>query len=49
MSREEIARCEGCYSRYYKQQMESVDISLEDEYYPKFIYLCSDCSEGSGE
>ena len=46
---EEIARCEHCHSRYYKHQMEAVDISLEDEYYPKYIYLCRGCSEGSDE
>ncbi|NLV08741.1 hypothetical protein GOC74_02155 [Halomicrobium mukohataei] len=41
-----IRRCMGCGQQAPEEQMESVDVSGPEEYYPKFEYLCSACSGG---
>jgi len=42
-----IVRCMHCDQRGPQEQMESVDISTPDEYYPTIRYLCRDCSGGA--
>ena len=41
-----LERCIGCGQRAPQDQMESIDISGPDEYYPTIRYLCRDCSGG---
>jgi hypothetical protein len=36
----------GCDRRAPQDQMESIDVSPEDEYYPEIRYLCRGCSGG---
>ena len=38
-----IRQCLGCGQRSPQEQMEAVDISPEDEYYPDIRYLCRSC------
>lgn len=45
-ARGDIVRCMGCGQDGPEEQMESVDISSEDEYYPTIRYLCPSCSGG---
>jgi hypothetical protein len=42
-----LERCLGCGQRAPKEQMGSVDISPDDEYYPTIRYLCPGCSGGA--
>lgn len=37
---EEYVRCETCGDRVPQPRATGVDVSLEDEYYPEFIYFC---------
>jgi len=46
-ARGEMVRCMGCGQDGPEGQMESVDISEPDEYYPTIRYLCRDCSGGA--
>jgi len=39
-----LERCMDCGNRGPQEQMKSVDISTEDEYYPEIRYLCRSCS-----
>jgi len=39
-----LERCMHCGNGGPQEQMESVDISTEDEYYPEIRYLCRSCS-----
>jgi hypothetical protein len=39
-----IRRCVHCGQRGPEEQMESIDVSTDDEYYPKFKFLCRSCS-----
>lgn len=41
-----MQRCMGCGQRAPEEQMDPVDVSGPEEYYPKFEYLCPDCSGG---
>lgn len=41
-----MQRCMGCGRDVPQEQMESVDISQPDEYYPDIRYLCRGCSGG---
>jgi DNA-directed RNA polymerase subunit RPC12/RpoP len=41
-----MQRCMGCGKNYPQEWMDDIDISGEDEYYPKIRYLCPDCSGG---
>jgi len=43
-----IERCLHCGARAPQEQMESVDVSAPDEYYPEIRYLCWDCAGGDG-
>jgi len=45
-ARGDMVRCMGCGQDGPEEQMESVDISEPDEYYPTIRYLCRDCSGG---
>jgi hypothetical protein len=45
-ARGEMVRCMGCGQDGPEEQMESVEISEPDEYYPTIRYLCRDCSGG---
>lgn len=38
--------CLHCGQRGPQDQMESIDVSADDEYYPEIRYLCRDCSGG---
>ena len=38
-----IRVCMGCGDRGPQEQMETVDVSPEDEYYPDIQYLCRSC------
>lgn len=39
-------RCVQCGQRGPEDDMEAIDVSGPDEYYPKFEYLCRSCSGG---
>lgn len=41
-----LRRCLNCGQRAPQEQMESVDISTEDEYYPTIRYFCRGCPGG---
>lgn len=41
-----MERCMGCGQDVPQEQMESVDISPPDEYYPTIRYFCRGCSGG---
>ena len=45
----DVTNCEGCGSMYYKHTMNEIDVSLEYEYYPKFIYVCNDCFDSGSK
>jgi len=38
--------CRGCGQTGQEEQMEAVDVSPEDEYYPDIQYLCRSCGGG---
>lgn len=38
-----IHNCLGCGREALQEQMEAIDISPPDEYYPEVRYLCRDC------
>jgi hypothetical protein len=45
-----MRRCMGCGRDAPQEQMEAIDVSPPDEYYPDIQYLCGDCSgDGEGE
>jgi len=41
-----LERCLHCGTRGPQEQMETVDVSPPDEYYPTIRYLCEGCSGG---
>lgn len=41
-----IERCLHCGQDAPREEMETVDLSGPDEYYPKIEYLCRGCSGG---
>jgi hypothetical protein len=41
-----LVRCEHCGTRGPEEQMNAVDISTDEEYYPKFVHFCRSCSGG---
>lgn len=41
-----LRRCIECGQRGPEEQMEPVDVSPPDDYYPTFEYLCGACSGG---
>jgi len=41
-----IRRCVHCGQRAPQDQMEAIDVSTDDEYYPEFEYLCRGCAGG---
>lgn len=44
-----ITRCFGCRERFPQEQMDRIDVSGSDEYYPQFAYLCASCSGGEAD
>lgn len=38
--------CTGCGRTAPREDMESIDVSGPNEYYPKIEYLCRDCTGG---
>jgi len=43
-----LRRCVECGRRGTEEQMKAIDVSLPDEYYPTFEYLCRGCSTDTG-
>lgn len=41
--------CYGCGDYYDESRMEPIDVSRDDEYYPRFIYVCSGCNDHSSD
>jgi len=41
-----MQRCLGCGQDAPQEQMKTIDVSPEDEYYPDIRYLCPGCSGG---
>lgn len=41
-----LRRCMHCGSEAPEPRMEAIDVSLDDEYYPEFEYLCPSCASG---
>jgi hypothetical protein len=41
-----LERCLHCGQRAPQEQMEAIDVSTPDEYYPAIRYLCRTCSGG---
>lgn len=39
-----IRSCMGCGTRAPQEEMEAIDVSPPDEYYPEMEYLCRGCS-----
>jgi len=44
-----IQRCIHCGQRAPQELMKAIDVSTDDEYYPKIRYLCRDCSVGDDD
>lgn len=44
-----MQRCMGCGRDGPEEQMEPIDVSTPDEYYPKMAYLCGSCSGGESD
>jgi hypothetical protein len=44
-----MERCLHCGENAPQEQMESIDISGPEEYYPEIRYLCRDCSGGDDD
>jgi hypothetical protein len=42
-----LRRCVHCGRRGPEEEMEAIDVSASDEYYPTFEYLCRSCSGGT--
>jgi hypothetical protein len=42
-----IRRCMGCGQDAPQEQMDTIDVSPDDEYYPNIKYLCPKCSGNS--
>jgi hypothetical protein len=42
-----LRRCVECGQRGPEGQMEAIDVSRADEYYPTFEHLCRGCSDTS--
>jgi len=40
-----MERCLDCGQRAPQEEMESIDVSQPDEYYPEIRYLCPGCSD----
>jgi hypothetical protein len=38
-----LRRCIECGDRYPEDRMKALDVSLPDEYYPEFEYICQGC------
>jgi len=43
-----MQQCMGCGRDAPQEQMEAIDVSPPDEYYPDMEYLCRDCSNRDG-
>jgi len=43
-----LRRCTECGQRVPEEQMKVIDVSLPNEYYPTFEYLCPGCSTDTG-
>jgi len=43
-----MQRCMGCGRDAPQEQMETIDVSPPNEYYPEIEYLCPSCSGGDG-
>lgn len=43
-----MQRCMHCGRDAPQEQMKTIDISPEDDYYPDIRYFCRDCSGGGG-
>jgi hypothetical protein len=41
-----LRRCVHCGQRGPEEQMNTIDISTDDEYYPEIRYLCRGCAGG---
>lgn len=41
-----MQQCLECGERAPEEQMETIDVSPEDEYYPEIRHLCRECSGG---
>lgn len=41
-------RCVGCGQLGPAEQMETIDVSPDGDYYPTFEYLCRACDSGQG-
>lgn len=39
-----MEQCLECGQRAPQEEMDSIDVSASDEYYPQIRYLCPDCS-----
>lgn len=44
-----LRRCLHCGTRDPEEQMESIDVSAPDEYYPEIRYLCPSCVSEDGD
>lgn len=44
-----VRPCDNCGRNAYERQMEAVDVSREDEYYPTFHYICPGCQRRFGD
>lgn len=44
MSESDLRRiCYDCGNEFFESQMKAIDISKDNEYYPRFIYVCYGC------
>jgi hypothetical protein len=40
----EMETCHGCTARHPVARMKQIDVSLDDEYYPRVRHLCPTCA-----
>lgn len=43
-----LRRCVSCGQQGPEENMKEIDVSLPDEYYPTFEFLCRSCSADTG-
>lgn len=41
---EPVIPCYGCGGYYEESSMVAIDVSRDDEYYPRFIHVCHGCN-----
>lgn len=46
-SSDPVYECYGCGGYYNEDSMVAIDVTRDDEYYPRFIHVCLGCNNPS--